>query len=396
MVSKTENGAIRIPERIDSGNASEFEKALFEAAGGCGDSITIDASDTSYISSAGLRVFLKLKKTAAGDVAIINASPEVYDIFEVTGFTSLINVSKKLREINVDGCEVIGEGANGKVYRIDDETIIKVFAPGISMDIVKEERDFAQAAFIAGVPTAISYDVVKCGDSYGAVYEMLNAKTVAAVIKENPERAEELGKRLGKLLRNLHETQADTTVLSNMLEIYKQRVGSLSKFYTEDEVEKIKSLYDLLPQKTTLVHGDFHAKNVMLMNDELVFIDMGDVGYGHPLQDIGGTYLGMVRIGKINPDMTETYVGINYDLCKIVWKAFTDEYFGEYAETGRKLAEFFGEAKYSLTPCIYSKFNAEMQQRFIAGVRANSILNPDFDISPAKEYIDRLTEAGIF
>ena len=394
MIEKTDNNTIKLSGRVDSNNAKQFEDELLAAA--VGDDITLDAAELEYISSAGLRVLLKLKKQTAGEVKVINASPEIFDIFDVTGFTNLLNVSKKLREVSVEGCEVIGEGANGKVYRIDDETIIKVFAPNVSMDIVKEERDFAQAAFIAGVPTAISYDVVRCGDSYGAVYEMLNAKTVAAVIKENPERAEELGTRLGKLLKDLHHTEADTKVLSNMLEIYKQRVESMIKYYTEDEVQKLRGLYALLPEATTLVHGDFHAKNVMLMNDELVFIDMGDVGYGHPLQDIGGTYLSMVRVGKINPDLTETYVGINNELCKIVWKAFTDEYFGEYAETGRKLAEIYGEAKYALTPCIYSKFTEEMLKNFVAGVRARSILNPDFDISRAQAYIDELTKANIF
>lgn len=395
MVEKINDNTLKISGRIDSNNAAQFEKEMFDAAGESVTEITIDAADAEYISSAGLRVFLKLKKKASGEVSVINASSDVYDIFDVTGFTSLLNVSKKLREVSVDGCEVIGEGANGKVYRLDDETIIKVFAPNVSMDVVKEERDFAQAAFIAGVPTAISYDVVKCGDSYGAIYEMLNAKTVASVIKENPERAEELGRRLGKLLKELHSTEADKNVLSNMLTIYKERVESLRKYYTDEEVNKIKSVYDLLPQKTTMVHGDFHAKNVMLMNDELVFIDMGDVGYGHPLQDLGGSYLGMVRIGKVSPELTERYVGISNDLCKIVWKAMTDEYFGEHAETGRKLAEIYGEAKYSLTPCIYSKFTDEMLRGFISRARENGILNPEFDVSMTEAYIKELTEANI-
>ena len=389
MIEKLNDNTIKISGRIDSNNAAAFEKELFNAVGEKIGDITIDAADTEYISSAGLRVFLKLKKAASGEVSVINASNDVYDIFEVTGFTSILSVSKKLREVSVDGCEVIGEGANGKAYRIDNETIIKVFAPNVSMDVVKEERDFAQTAFIAG------YDVVKCGDSYGAIYEMLNAKTVASVIKENPERAGELGRRLGKLLKELHSTEADKNVLSNMLTIYKERVESLRKYYTDEEVNKIKSVYDLLPQKTTMVHGDFHAKNVMLMNDELVFIDMGDVGYGHPLQDLGGSYLGMVRIGKMSPELTERYVGISNDLCKIVWKAMTDEYFGEHAETGRKLAEIYGEAKYSLTPCTYTKFTDEMLQGFIARARERSILNPDFDVSMAQEYIDELTEANL-
>ena len=141
-----------------------------------------------------------------------------------------------------------------------------------------------------------------------------------------------------------------------------------------------------------MFHGDFHSKNVMLMNDELVFIDMGDVGYGNPFLDLGGTYLAMVRIGKIRPEMSEIYVGMNYELCKTVWKALTDEYFGEDAETGRKLAEIYGEAKYSLTPHIYTKFNEEMLKNFIAGARINGLINPEFDISAAKEYFDKKTK----
>ncbi|MBR1736892.1 MAG: phosphotransferase [Firmicutes bacterium] len=389
MVEKSNNGTIKVSGRIDASNVSQFEKELFGAVGDNKDNVTIDAADTPYMSSAALRVFLKLKKAVSGEVSVINASSELYDIFDVTGFTSLLNVSKKLREVSVEGCEVIGEGANGKVYRIDDETIIKVFAPNVSMETVKEERDFAQAAFIAGVPTAISYDVVKCGDSYGAVYEMLNAKTVASIIKENPERAEELGKRLGTLLKELHSTQADTKILSDMLEIYKERAEYMRKFCTDEETAKIKSLYDILPERTTLVHGDFHVKNVMLMNDELIFIDMGDVGYGHPLLDLGGSYLGMMRVGKINPAATETYIGINYDLCKTVWKAMTDEYFGENAEKGRKLAEIYGEAKYSVVPCVYTKFNEEALKNFMSGVRARGLLDPNFDVTPAKELLER-------
>ncbi|MBQ9519160.1 MAG: phosphotransferase [Firmicutes bacterium] len=382
-VTKINDENIKINGKIDSTNAAEFEKDLFSAVGENHADITLDAAELEYVSSAGLRVFLKLKKAVSGDVSLINVSNELYDIFDVTGFTNILRVSKKLREVSVEGCEVIGEGANGKVYRIDEETIIKVFAPGVSLDIVKEERDFAQAAFIAGVPTAISYDVVKCGDSYGAVYEMLNAKTVASVIKENPERAEELGKRLGKLLKELHGTQADTKVLRDMLAVYRERAAGMEKYYTPEETEKLKCLYDILPEKTTLVHGDFHVKNIMLMNNELVFIDMGDVGYGHPFLDIGGAYLAMVRIGKIRPESAETYIGINYELCKTVWKALTDEYFGENAETGRKLAEIYGEAKYALTPYIYTKFTEEDLKRFTAGVRANGLINPAFDISPA-------------
>ena len=41
----------------------------------------------------------------------MNVSPVVYDIFDVTGFTKLLNVKRHPREISVEGCEEIGSGA---------------------------------------------------------------------------------------------------------------------------------------------------------------------------------------------------------------------------------------------------------------------------------------------
>lgn len=120
----------QIKGRIDSTNAAEFEKKLMAAK-----PAEIDASELEYISSAGLRVLLKLAK-AVGDVTVNNVSSEVYEIFEVTGFTEILNVKKALREVSIEGCQLIGKGGNGTVYRIDNETIVKVFREGKTLDYV--------------------------------------------------------------------------------------------------------------------------------------------------------------------------------------------------------------------------------------------------------------------
>ena len=86
MEHYSDNGTvtIRLCSRIDSNNAAEVEKEIFDRINSSA-SVILDAADTQYISSAGLRVVLKLKKTVP-DSKIINASPEVYEIFEITGF----------------------------------------------------------------------------------------------------------------------------------------------------------------------------------------------------------------------------------------------------------------------------------------------------------------------
>ena len=63
-------------------------------------SLVLDFEKIHYISSAGLRVVLKLKQKF-DDVKIINASLEVYDVFQMTGFTSMMDIKKALRKVDI-------------------------------------------------------------------------------------------------------------------------------------------------------------------------------------------------------------------------------------------------------------------------------------------------------
>ncbi|MBQ9632438.1 MAG: phosphotransferase [Lachnospiraceae bacterium] len=383
MVEKRQDGSLVVKGRVDSNNAQAFEEELMGQVTP-GEDLHMDASDLDYVSSAGLRVFLKVKKAIKAELFVENVSNEVYDIFEVTGFTELLKVKKRLREISVEGCEVVGEGANGKVYRIDDETIIKVFAPGVPLETVQEERDIARAAFVSGVPTAISYDVARVGESYGAVYEMLNATTLSAYVAGHPDKAEEMGTRMGRLLLDFHHTPANTGKLVSMLDAYKNRIHGMEKYLRQDEIDKLLAVYDRLEERTTMLHGDFHSKNIMYMDGELVFIDMGDAGYGHPLLDLGSSYLGMIHIGKTNPASVPQYIGLDFDTVMTMWDRMLTEYFGaEHVEEANRLAEIYGEAKYTLVPTFYTKMTEEMANNLVGRVRQNGFLSESFDISPA-------------
>ena len=98
---------INLSGRVDSGNAQDVEEAIKEVLGANpSDAITLDLDDLEYISSAGLRVILRLAK-GAGSFKIINASAPVYEIFDMTGFTEMFEITKAFRRISVDGCEVI-------------------------------------------------------------------------------------------------------------------------------------------------------------------------------------------------------------------------------------------------------------------------------------------------
>ncbi|MBO7703013.1 MAG: STAS domain-containing protein [Solobacterium sp.] len=96
MQGKWEDGTLTIilPERIDASNAAAAEAEIEQIlAEGTAEKIVLDAGTLEYISSAGLRIIIKLVKREK-NVTVVNVSPVVYEIFEVSGFTNFISVEK--------------------------------------------------------------------------------------------------------------------------------------------------------------------------------------------------------------------------------------------------------------------------------------------------------------
>ena len=110
---------------LNSYNADNIEKEIENTLKDQAfDKLILDFSHISYISSAGLRIILKLKQKY-NDFSIVETSLEVYDIFSMTGFTNIMDIKKGLKRVYLSGAEVIGDGYYSTVYRVDKDTIIK-------------------------------------------------------------------------------------------------------------------------------------------------------------------------------------------------------------------------------------------------------------------------------
>ena len=329
--------------RIDTNNAADVEKELFSAVDSRGstiESIVIDAADLEYISSAGLRVLMKLRKSIGKPLPVINVSRDVYEIFETTGFTELLDVKKALRKVSLANCEVIGKGGHGKVYKLDDETIIKIYHDNSPLSLIEKEREYAKNAFVNGVPSAIAYDVVETEEGYGVVFEMAGATTVSKYIMEHPNKLQECSVKLGKLLKTLNTTEADPKLYGDIKELYLERAEKAREFFTDEENAQIVKLINSIPDGSGMIHGDFHTNNVMIQSDgELVFIDMADISRGNALYDIGGMFLTMYLSGMNDPSITLKTVGIEYELAKQVWGIVLSTY---YNTTDKEKLELYG------------------------------------------------------
>ncbi|MBO5560545.1 MAG: anti-sigma factor antagonist [Firmicutes bacterium] len=292
MVTKINDSTIKISGRIDSNNAKQFEDELLAAAKT--KDVTLDAAELEYISSAGLRVLLKLKKSTKGNVLVINVSPDVYDIFGVTGFDNILDVKKALREIDVTGCNIIGQGGNGIVYRIDDDKIVKVYKTSVGFSEIEQEREFAKNALINGIPCVIAYDVVKCGESYGIVFEMLKSDTLGHAIKNYPDKFDEYIEKYVALAKELHGAKLAEEVFTSVKTILHDRVPKLAKWCSEEEMQLLDSLIDEMPDEGSLIHGDLHPGNIMIQDGELVLIDMPEVTIGAKIWDLASIYRDLI------------------------------------------------------------------------------------------------------
>lgn len=91
-------GDVTIPvviPRVDAHTAKEVESKLTELVTGGARKIVCDFSQTEYISSAGLRVFLQLLKNtqkAGGKIALCSLQPYVREVFDMAGFSQLFRI----------------------------------------------------------------------------------------------------------------------------------------------------------------------------------------------------------------------------------------------------------------------------------------------------------------
>jgi len=253
---------------------------------------------------------------------------------------------KEMREVSVEGCELLGKGGNGAVYRLDDETIVKVyFGERNSIEKIKRNREITRNAFVQGVPTMIAFDMVRVGENYGVVYEMINARSFAQEIAANPDKTDEFAHLIVDTLKKLHSTEFEPGALPSSKERYRNEVQiTLDKgYYKPQEAERLFKMIDTIPERNTFIHQDFHPGNIMYQNGEIMLIDVDDSGMGHPIFDLAGMYLVYVIAAKTKWKTVD--MGISREQFARIWDIVIKEYFGttspsEIAEINRIIEGF--------------------------------------------------------
>ena len=84
---------VGIEGRLDTTTAPELEKELDALLDGVTE-LVLDMAKLAYVSSAGLRVLLKLQKkmVGCGKMTLVNVNETVMEVFEITGFADILTI----------------------------------------------------------------------------------------------------------------------------------------------------------------------------------------------------------------------------------------------------------------------------------------------------------------
>ncbi len=334
---------VRLSGRIDSNNAPQIEAEILEQlSGSAGASVVMDAENLEYISSAGLRVLLRIRKIHP-DMSIVNVSSEVFEILEMTGFTEMMQVEKAYRVVSVEGCEEIGRGANGTIYRIDQDNVVKVYNNADALEDIRHEREVAKLALILGIPTAISYDVVKVGDSYGSVFELLNARSFSKILSTEPEKMDWCVREYVEMLKRIHGTLVPAGKLPDMKKTALSWAQFMQDYLPEEAGRKLLSLIAAVPHDDHMIHGDYHTKNVELQGDEVLLIDMDTLAVGHPVFELASMYNSFIGYSEFDHENILGFQGFDFETGCAFWHKTLSAYLETTNE--RKIREVEDKAR---------------------------------------------------
>ena len=290
--------------------------------------LNLDFAKLQYISSAGLRIVLKLKQKY-DDTHVINAGLDVYDVLQMTGFTNIMDVKKAIKEMSVDGAEIIGEGFFSTVYRIDKDTIIKVFNRTSDEKQIERELKLAKQAFVLGIPTAISFDIVKVKDKLGVRFEMLDCMSLKNAFAKYPEKYDELLNKYVDLLKKINSTECFDPAVPNIKKFFIEKAEALKGMIDDAHYQKALELIKSVPERSTFVHGDCHFKNIMVQGEDFLLIDMDTLSVGHPIFELANLRCPYIAFEEDDPGNNERFLGVTSEFSKKLYDDVIRLYFGK-------------------------------------------------------------------
>lgn len=197
--------------------------------------------------------------------------------------------------ISLNEWQQVGAGGNGATYinPAEPDVLLKVSRLGDGTEeAMNKEFHTSQAVQRLGIPTPEMKKLVKVGEDYGIISELIKGKqSLGRLTHEAPERIDELARHMAQMARQLHATAVkDTTYLPSMKALMLEALEQTTMVGGK-KLRELKAFVSGLEDAPTLLHGDIQPGNVIMAGGRSYWIDLGRACHGIPMFDLGHFYL---------------------------------------------------------------------------------------------------------
>lgn len=292
--------------------------------------------------------------------------------------------SDSLPFVVTDGCPKIGYGATSTVYLLPDGTVCKIFNPEYSFEDIRREFRTAESAWRLGIRIPEPFGMVKADDRIGIRSELVNGNSLAELLSGQDNCYERILPEYVRELRHFHETKASSGDFISAGDTYLEKIDAISgtPWYTPEELKKMERLVRSVPERDTLLHGDYHPKNILVRNGELCFVDLGDTCVGHPVFDFAMMANTHYIIPSVNPSYAAQFFSVDPRIMLRLWDDVFASYFSgfpaERQNTIRKGIMAFAVLRQGLSPADGRVFPERVLRENVAVVKRK--LLPEIDL----------------
>ncbi len=186
----------------------------------------------------------------------------------------------------------IGRGRTATVYDMGDK-VLKLFKPEVPYTLVSQEKILTEASHECGVTDERAYELVRSGASYGIILDKLKGDSLEDLIVSSPKKSGCVVDIFASAVKRIHSIHVTDDRLPDMKKYSLALTEHISSsLVNKTEREKVRRIFEVIPERDTYVLGDCHPGNVMIDHHRINFIDFMFAGKGHPVFDLVSVYSG--------------------------------------------------------------------------------------------------------
>ena len=174
---------------------------------------------------------------------------------------------------------------------------------------------------------------MRVGESYGSVFELLNASSFSKILATEPEKMDWCVKEYVELLKKIHSTVVPAGKLPDMKETVLSWARFMQDHLPAEAGKKLLAMVEAVPHDDHMIHGDYHTKNVELQNDEVLLIDMDTLAVGHPIFELASMFNSFIGYSELNHETILKFQGFDFETGSAFWYKSLAAYLGTNCET---------------------------------------------------------------